>query len=104
MIAKRIPSILPPLTLKKAIETTKVHSNCGLLNEEHRFDKPNRLPERACETTTNRRSPSGRVDRLSRGACFEGSGTSLPKRGALGFQGLPLVIRVEKWSRFAVSR
>jgi magnesium chelatase family protein len=26
MIAKRIPSILTPLTLREAIETTKVHS------------------------------------------------------------------------------
>src|SRR4029077_234851 len=46
MIAKRIPSILPPLTLREAIETTKVHSICGLLNEEHRFvtTRPFRSP------------------------------------------------------------
>jgi magnesium chelatase family protein len=37
MIAKRIPSILPPLTLREAIETTKVHSICGLLSDRHRF-------------------------------------------------------------------
>lgn len=41
MIAKRIPSILPPLTLHEALETTKIHSvagqrkhvNCGLMTQ-----------------------------------------------------------------------
>jgi magnesium chelatase family protein len=46
MIAKRIPTILPPLTLREAIETTKVHSICGLLNGQHRFvtNRPFRSP------------------------------------------------------------
>ncbi|MFO1476084.1 MAG: YifB family Mg chelatase-like AAA ATPase [Verrucomicrobiota bacterium] len=31
MLAKRLPSILPPLTLEEALETTKIHSIVGLL-------------------------------------------------------------------------
>lgn len=31
MLAKRLPSILPPLTLEEALETTKIHSILGLL-------------------------------------------------------------------------
>lgn len=34
MLAKRMPSILPPLTLEEALETTKIHSVVGLLPED----------------------------------------------------------------------
>ncbi|AGA78000.1 YifB family Mg chelatase-like AAA ATPase [Echinicola vietnamensis] len=34
MLAKRLPSILPPLTLQEALETTKIHSVAGRLGSE----------------------------------------------------------------------
>jgi magnesium chelatase family protein len=34
MLAKRLPSILPPLTLTEALETTKIHSVAGKLGEK----------------------------------------------------------------------
>lgn len=32
MLAKRLPSILPPLTIEEALETTKIHSVAGLIS------------------------------------------------------------------------
>ena len=34
MLAKRIPSILPPFTLKEALETTKIHSVAGKIDKD----------------------------------------------------------------------
>jgi len=46
MLAKRIPTIIPPMTLEEAIETTKIHSICGLLDPAHSFvtTRPFRSP------------------------------------------------------------
>jgi magnesium chelatase family protein len=35
MLAKRLPTILPSLSLNEALETTKIHSVAGLLDEKH---------------------------------------------------------------------
>ncbi len=43
MMAKRLPSILPPLTLEEALETTKIHSVAGLLNRRSGIASPESL-------------------------------------------------------------
>jgi magnesium chelatase family protein len=37
MLSKRIPTIIPPMSLEEAIETTKIHSIAGLLDGEKSF-------------------------------------------------------------------
>lgn len=46
MIARRLPSILPPLSLDEALETTKIHSVAGLLKSGHALvaQRPFRAP------------------------------------------------------------
>lgn len=46
MLAKRLPSILPPLTFNEALETTKIHSIAGILPKEKALitERPFRSP------------------------------------------------------------
>ncbi len=46
MLAKRLPSILPPLTFEEALETTKIHSIAGILPKEKALitERPFRSP------------------------------------------------------------
>jgi len=46
MLAKRFPTILPPLTLKEALETTKIHSVSGNLKDSSSliYERPFRSP------------------------------------------------------------
>ena len=46
MLAKRLPSILPPMSLEEALETTKIHSVAGILKENSALvsERPYRSP------------------------------------------------------------
>jgi magnesium chelatase family protein len=46
MLAKRFPSILPPLSFEEALETTKIHSVAGILSSDHALitERPFRSP------------------------------------------------------------
>ena len=69
MLAKRLPSILPPLTFDEALETTKIHSIAGILSKE-----------RALITERPFRSPHHTVS----DAALVGGG-SFPKPGEVSF-------------------
>ncbi len=46
MLAKRLPSILPPMTFEEALETTKIHSIAGILSRDSALvtERPFRSP------------------------------------------------------------
>lgn len=46
MLAQRLPTILPPLTKEESLETSKIHSVCGLIKREEGlvFRRPFRAP------------------------------------------------------------
>ena len=52
MLAKRLPGILPPMSFDEAIETTRIHSVCGILNREKPLvvTRPFRSPHHTMST------------------------------------------------------
>ncbi|MBR5479011.1 MAG: YifB family Mg chelatase-like AAA ATPase [Clostridia bacterium] len=52
MLARRIPSILPDMTYEESIETTEIHSVCGLTSQENPFiyERPFRSPHHTVST------------------------------------------------------
>jgi magnesium chelatase family protein len=69
MLAKRVPSILPPMTLEEALETTKIHSIAGLMP-----------PDTSIITTRPFRSPHHTASDIS----IVGGGTNA-KPGEISF-------------------
>ena len=67
MLAKRVPSILPPMTFEESLETTKIHSVAGLLP-----------PEEALVSTRPFRSPHHTIS----DSALVGGGT-LPRPGEI---------------------
>jgi len=53
MLAKRLPTILPPLSLEEALETTKIHSVAGKLKAANSFmtERPFRNPHHSISDT-----------------------------------------------------
>jgi magnesium chelatase family protein len=53
MLAKRLPSILPPMTMKEALETTKIHSVAGKTKEGGLMtQRPFRSPHHTASSVT----------------------------------------------------
>ena len=53
MLAKRLPSILPPMTLKEALETTKIHSVAGKIKDSGLMSqRPFRAPHHTASSVS----------------------------------------------------
>nr|WP_317125553.1 YifB family Mg chelatase-like AAA ATPase [Flavobacterium amnicola] len=53
MLAKRMPSILPPMTLKEALETTKIHSVAGKVKDSGLMNqRPFRAPHHSASAVS----------------------------------------------------
>lgn len=110
MLAKRLPSILPPMSLQEALETTKIHSVIGKIkNSGLQYNRPFRSPYHTCSDVAligggNNLPQPGEISLAHNGVLFL---DELPefKRGVLEVMRQPLEDREVTISRarFAVN-
>ncbi len=89
MMARRLPGILPPLTLEEALETTKIHSVAGLLSRGEALvtERPFRSPHHT----------------LSEVALVGGGGIPLPGEISMAHHGVLFLDELPEFKRSALE-
>lgn len=97
MMAKRLPTILPPLTLDEALETTKIHSVAGLLSKRRGVSSG---LETALITTRPFRSPHHTITDV---ALVGGGSNPHPGEISLAHNGVLFLDELPEYKRSALE-
>ena len=104
MIARRIPTILPPMTREESLEVTKIYSVCGLLSQKGKLmtDRPFRAPHHTISVSAmvggGRKPMPGEISLSNHGCMFLDEITEVP-RNVLESLRQPLEDKVVQISR-----